>query len=404
MNTIALIDWNWVGHHPTYFTKFSAAIARAGFGVAPFCGDPTDFSARLAELDLPSEVRGRIAEPVYVAGPKKSYLRPARWRRHHEALRCFFAVSKSLKRWQRAHGAKIDFLFFACIYDRHFEHFRLAQRFLPIPCSGLYLHARSFRMPGSPMPYFGGLPCPEKIFTVPSMQSICILDEGITDAVSKTVGGKPVHVFPDITNESLPTGNFPEGLGGKLKALAAGRPIVSLTGHLHWTKGIDIFTEVAAHPDLKDVLFFLGGDVMWRETSPEQRQKLEAMWEGLPNLLVHLRHLPEPSMNSVIAASDVMVAAYRQFPNSSNALTKAAVFQRPIIVSDGYLMAERVRNYQLGEVIPEGDVEALSAALKKMLQPDYYDKLRQRARWKDYARAHDAKRLDEVFREVLAEL
>lgn len=27
MKTVALIDWNWHGHHPTYFTHFAVAMA-----------------------------------------------------------------------------------------------------------------------------------------------------------------------------------------------------------------------------------------------------------------------------------------------------------------------------------------------------------------------------------------
>jgi hypothetical protein len=236
------------------------------------------------------------------------------------------------------------------------------------------------------------------------MNSAGILDEGICEAMSTVIAGKPVFVFPDITDGSLSGGDFPEGLGGKLKALAAGRPIVSLTGHLQWTKGIDVFTQAASHPALRDIFFFLGGEVMWRDISPELRKALESAWEGLPNLYAHLKHLSEKTMNSVVAVSDVIVATYREFPNSSNALTKAAVFKRPIVVSEGYLMAERVRKYGLGEVVSEGDVEALVAAIQKMIQPDYYNNLCKRARWDEYRRDHSVERLNEVFKELVATL
>ena len=109
-------------------------------------------------------------------------------------------------------------------------------------------------------------------------------------------------------------------------------------------------------------------------------------------------------MNSIYAASDVVVAAYRAFPNSSNALTKAAVFERPIVVSDGYLMAERVRKFGLGEVIPEGDAEALVAALQRMLAPGYLEELRRRARWQDYREAHSVGRLKNAMAEMVAAL
>jgi glycosyltransferase involved in cell wall biosynthesis len=97
----------------------------------------------------------------------------------------------------------------------------------------------------------------------------------------------------------------------------------------------------------------------------------------------------------------VVFAAYRNFPNSSNVLTKAAIFERPVLVSDGYLMAERVREFQLGEVVPEGDVEAIVQTLERMLAPGYYAELRQRARWADYREAHSTARLKKAMADLL---
>ena len=400
--TIALIDWNWMGHHPTYFTHFAAAMAEAGAEVAPFCGDPADFAQRLAGLDLSKGVLDHIARAENVEGPRPSNLCPARWRGIYEARRFFGGLGKQLRIWERAQARKIDLVFFACIYDRTFEHFRRAERLFRFPWAGLYLHARSFRMPGSPIPYTGGLPCPEKIFSSPLLLAAAVLDEGAVEPLRGTSGGKPVMVFPDITVKALPPAGVTEGLAGKIKKFAAGRPIVSLTGHLQWTKGLDVFTKAACHQDLSEVFFFLGGDVNWGQISPAEKTKLQQAWERLPNVYAHLQHLPEQTMNSVYAISDAVVAAYREFPNSSNALTKAAVFERPIVVSDGYLMAERVRKFKLGEVIPEGNAEAPVAALRRMLASGYLEELRGRARWKDYREAHSVEQLSKVFSELVA--
>ncbi len=76
----------------------------------------------------------------------------------------------------------------------------------------------------------------------------------------------------------------------------------------------------------------------------------------------------------------------------------------PIVVSDGYLMAERVRKFELGEVIPEGNAEALVAALRRMLAPGYLEELRGRARWKDYREAHSVGRLTNAMEELVAAL
>lgn len=402
---VALFDWNWVGHHPTYYMQFAAAMAQCGSRVVPFCADPEDFLNRLVHTALPAGVRERIEEPVRVFAPVVSSFRPARWSRHYDALRCFWGHGRRLRRWQVEHGCSVDLVFFACIYDWQFEHFRFAERLFGFSWAGLYLHARSFRMPGCPAPYTGKLPCPEKIFSSPLLRAAAVLDEAAVEPLQKITGGKPVLVFPDVTAQELPPNGLENGLAQKIKAFAEGRPVVSLVGHLQWTKGFDIFMEAAAHPLMKEVFFFLGGDVTWGEISMAERARLTRAFEALPNVYAHMSRIhDESSLNAVVATSDVVVAAYRNFPNSSNVLTKAAVFERPIVVSDGYLMAERVRRYGLGEVIPEGDAGALVAALRRMLQPGYHEHLRGRAKWQDYREAHSLTKLNTAFAELVASL
>ena len=64
-------------------------------------------------------------------------------------------------------------------------------------------------------------------------------------------------------------------------------------------------------------------------------------------------------------------------------------------------MGERVRRYELGEVILEGDREALVGALSRMMQAGYYQELSGRARWQDYREAHSTQRLNDVFGELI---
>jgi len=376
-------------------------MAEAGYRVVPFCPDPHDLEKRLQENHTSPEVLRRISKPLKQLGPAPTKRIREKWGWRLEAYRFFGGIGRALRAWERANSGKIGLVFFACIYDRHFEYFRQAEWLFRFPWAGLYLHARSFRLPGSPVPYLGGLPCPEKIFNSPNIRLVGVLDEHAVEPLKKITCGKPVCVFPDITCEKMPEEWSGTGLAYKVKSFAKGRPIVSLTGHLQWTKGLDLFTQAAGHSGMSEVFFFLSGEINWSEIPIEEKTKLQAEWERLPNLYAHLQQLPEPTMNSVYAISDVVVAAYRRFPNSSNALTKAAVWERPIVVCDGYLMAERVKKFGLGEVIPESSAEALVVALKRMLTSGYYDKLRIRARWEEYRKEHSVARLKKIMKEKL---
>jgi glycosyltransferase involved in cell wall biosynthesis len=154
---------------------------------------------------------------------------------------------------------------------------------------------------------------------------------------------------------------------------------------------------------LNDCFFFLGGDLSWADTKKNIQYQLQHAWETAPNIFTYFQRITtESTLNSIIDGSDIIVASYISFPNSSNILTKAAFFKKPIVVSDGYLMAERVREFDLGEVVPEGDSEALAAAIRRTLTPGYREELHQRARWEDYRQLHSLDRLKRVMHEIVS--
>jgi glycosyltransferase involved in cell wall biosynthesis len=122
-----------------------------------------------------------------------------------------------------------------------------------------------------------------------------------------------------------------------------------------------------------------------------------------PNAYTHFARISDERIfNSVIQACDVIFAAYLDFPNSSGILTKAAVFRKPIIVSDGYLMAERTRKYDMGEVVPEGDVQAAGSAIRKILKDQGSWLLEHRPKWQEYHREHSYGRLVTSYAALLA--
>jgi glycosyltransferase involved in cell wall biosynthesis len=403
---VALVEWAWGGHHATYFTHFAAALAEEGHQVVPLCPNPEDFAERLCALQLDDSVMLRIGKAESLP-PLTRWVRviPSVWREKVKAWLFFGLIASRLRAWERRTSQKLDLAFFTCVYDHTFQEFRFAERFFGYPWAGLYLHVRSFRMPGSPVPYIGGFPCPDKFFASRTLAAVAVLDEGAVAPLIKITGGKPIVVFPDLTSNEMPSpGTSGWGLADKAATLARGRPIVLLAGHLRWTKGLEDFTALALLPEMQDTFFFLAGDVSWAEVPEDKIKMLQRAWEEAPNVYAHLQRLPEGTMNTLICRASVVFAAYRSFPNSSNVLTKVAEFERPIVVSDGFLMAERVREFVLGEVVAEGDVAGLSQAIRLMMAPDYAWQLKKRARWKEYRSMHSAARLPDCFNQVLAAL
>jgi glycosyltransferase involved in cell wall biosynthesis len=78
------------------------------------------------------------------------------------------------------------------------------------------------------------------------------------------------------------------------------------------------------------------------------------------------------------------------------------VFRKPVVVSDGYLMAERARNYRMGEVVPEGDANAASRALREIVKDQAAWLAARRPKWQEYGKEHSYPRLKEAFGVLLA--
>lgn len=405
--TIALIEWNWMGHHPTYIVKMALAIAQAGMNVAPFCANPDDFQARLQkeiEVDRSPKPTGNIGAATQIHRAVARLHRPRRMEPIDQAIRHFGFLGKQLRKWCRDNKNTIEQVFFCCIYDSEFEYFRYAEPFFRFPWAGLYFNSRFFRLPRTLIPYQARLSCPEQFFSLPSCTGVAVVDPKAVPAILARVGtAKRVILFPDFTDIHL--NSDPAGqqrtLASKIRYFGQGEPVISLVGHLQRTKGLHSFTKAACDSSLEAITFFLGGEINWQEISEADRRWFLQTWESSPNIYCHLQRLSsEVVLNQVIAESDIIYAAYNDFPNSSNILTKAALLQRPVVVSEGHLMAELVRDYQLGEIVKDDDHTNVCETLLAMLQPDYLDQLSQRARWQEYRDLQSVARLPEAFQKL----
>ena len=84
----------------------------------------------------------------------------------------------------------------------------------------------------------------------------------------------------------------------------------------------------------------------------------------------------DKDFNAVINQCDIIYCAYRDHLHSSGLVSKAAAMQKPLIVSDGELLAKRVLEYRLGCVLQEQTAEACLAALRVMNTPGYREDFR----------------------------
>jgi hypothetical protein len=89
--------------------------------------------------------------------------------------------------------------------------------------------------------------------------------------------------------------------------------------------------------------------------------------ESRDNFFVYNKFLKdEKELNSIINEIDVLFCAYLNFNKSSNMLTKAAYFKKPIMVSKGYEMETNVEKYGIGVCVQEDDTLAMLEALQNL--------------------------------------
>jgi glycosyltransferase involved in cell wall biosynthesis len=370
--TIALVERKWRGHHSTYFKIFCGILLELGHDVFAICPAPE-------EITTPSGATGRL--DIAKFDPPLREIRPRRFQPRFDAFTEIQWLKKTLRDWESAHRSAISLVFFSSIYDDYFQFFPRSARGFPWPWSGLYHQCRSFRLPGSPIPHVGLVPQPEKFLRHPRLHSVGIMDEAAIDYIRGVANGRPAIAFPDFTDDASPA---PGGTAEALRLFAAGRPVVGLLGFLQPSKGVATLARAALDSANSDIIFAFIGDIMEYAFLPEERELLNRL-KTAPNVFIHFDRIPgEAAFNAVVQACDILFAAYHDFPHSSNILGKAALFQKPVVVSDGFLMAERVHRYSIGEAIPQKDPAAVASALRAILADKPAWLARHNPQWQAY--------------------
>jgi hypothetical protein len=167
---------------------------------------------------------------------------------------------------------------------------------------------------------------------------------------------------PDVADLELPAET--SDLARDMRERAGNRTIVLLIGSITAHKGIPTLLDVIAAADPSRFFFALIGEVHW-ESFGEHKSLIKSFYARPPeNVYLSQGYISsERDYNGIIAASDIMYAVYEGFDSSSNSLTKAAGFRRPIVVSEHSLMGKRVSKFNIGSVVPAGSVAAISKKL-----------------------------------------
>lgn len=393
--TIVLVDPFSTGHHESYMHMFSTALLSMGCRVFALYPEHEDLRNFVVGIKPEWSENFYAYNLIDIQPSKSSY---SFIRKISDVTGRWDQVERTIKHASADTGYVPDMVFF-CWLDSYLYKF-LPMFFVnkfPYSWSGIYFHPWHFR--GYPkMSWWRRLlHRPEKLAGARNCVGIGILDEGIHEILKSRLANKPIIVFPDVADVSTPDKD--NQIIKEILSKANGRKIISLLGYLSNRKGLMSLIKIAQEYDHEDLYFVFAGELVYEDLSSEDIRDLDEFVSTSPdNCYFHFEHMEtEAIYNAFVSVSDLLYAVYNSFPSSSNILSKAALYKKPVIVSNKYLMGERTRGYNLGMCVEESDIDDQSKKINEILN----DEAEKNYGFDRYAENHSYKQLIESFCELL---
>ncbi len=404
--TVALIDSLWGGHHPMYFSQFTASFLRAGANVIGLCPEPEAAMKDLLEslgTDQAAEVGRRVHFQKLTAGSRSFF----NGRFEGDPVRTFVRwkrASDTLADAEAARGWKCDLVYFPYLdsYLRFLPFSFLPEVLLNRPWSGLYLRNHHHGETPSVSKSLRLLAKGDAILRSHSCRGIGVLDERFIPAM-RDFTGKSIVPYPDVTQDGLP--DVPFGPAVEIREKARGRKIIGMIG-LERRKGLLTILKAAELARQRDLPFFFvcAGTTRISEFTAEEQEMFHALSGRIDageidNLYFNpkAKRIPnESDYNALFQTFDIAWAAYENFQGSSGTISKAALFEIPCVATAGECVGQRVEKYGIGLTIPEGNaeraLESISHIAAKGLPASRFD---------EYREDHSQQRLDRILAKLL---
>lgn len=373
---IVVVDNSVSGHRETYYKQFARTLSDMGHEVVLIAPDGNGMNPQVCFIPIRS--RNLLPLPTRQAVTKKITV-----------VRNAFIRLQNLKALRnQLRNIHPDMVFFSCLDDilPTISPLRLFDRLLPYAWSGLLIQSE---LPA----YKTGMPDIRPYLKSRRCLGAGILNECSVDSLKRFQRG--IILFPDFADISAPDNSY--SLSRQIKEVANGRKIVSLLGSIHPRKGIDLLIKTIPLLPEEDYYFLIAGK---SSLDKDQLEQLTTFAASRGNVLFLPDKIPdEASFNALVAGSDLIYAVYHRFTGSSNLLTKAAAFFKPIIVAKGYCMDKRVQQYKLGISVEETDARECASAIGKRCStpPDKEGMTR-------YSQDHSINKLPGCFNRIINRL
>lgn len=321
---ICLYDAIHTGHHKNFIIAYAKSLIELGCSVTIIFPNSEVLKQEFKENEI-NHVTLLDFKPKRI--PDNRFKILARWNELKYNLK-FLKNNPDLVflMWLDDFKFHNDHRYLLKLYGVYLNHFFKYKWF------GINIHQVHFRNQTDKLT----IACRESILSHRGCIGVGIFDEGIETKYKSAISNK-VYILPDITNTILCS---------KTKATKSNRQII-LPGVANKRKGVIEFLSLAEKSVNQNWNFIIAGKLIWDDFTSTEKLFIKKIAES-SNVEITGYIKREEDLNCLINDSDIVYAIYLNFPHSSNIMTKASAFKKPILVNDGYLMSERVKKFGIG--------------------------------------------------------
>jgi glycosyltransferase involved in cell wall biosynthesis len=369
----------------------------SGFRVAVLTAQPAAI-----DRELSANVRYKQSGSTSISLEYRSpYFPSARFQPTWQAIAQWAEVARTIK--QNVQGSNLVFFPWLDSYLDRFLSGAIVDRIFPFRWAGIYFHPAHLRGISSKRAIRAGWISPDAAIRSKRCAAVGLLDQSVCSSLSARLGGKAVIPFPDYADPSPPDDKWEAA--ETIKHLAQGRFVVGIVGSLEKRKGLLTALEAARLLEKEPFFFVFAGQLAASTFSEVELSTIrEAKAFRTHNCFFCFGEIPdERKFNALIFSCDAIFAAYEKFPHSSNLLSKAALFRKPVIVSKGYYMEEMTKHFGTGISIRDGNPADCLDALRTLRGEELGSAVTSReVRYEDFSRANSLDAFTDAMNKVIA--
>lgn len=348
LKTVVLVDPLSGGHHEAYMRFFIRFFYEHGWKVYILFPETKELKVWAA---MEFENLDKVIVESYSIQESSSNLRnwgklfrtPVIWRDLHRRVKGMSSHKADL----------VYFTWLDSFLDSYYP-FPIQSWIFPHNWSGLYFHPKHLRYNNQYLSERAKISDIDIVLKSRNCVGLTIHDRALLEGMKYRYEKNHIVTLPEFADLTSPDPKNEYAI--EIKKRSGGRLVIGMLG-LAPHQGIQKFCELHSSSDPERYFFVYVGVPHVDQFNDEERKAWNST-HNLDNQVRINRWLKEgEEYNSVFSALDVPFLVYRDFTSSSNRLTKAAHFRKLVLASNKYLVGEDVRNYDLGEVVDEDNLE-----------------------------------------------